>query len=151
MIVPIPMISDKYGRKQVFVITIIVSIITQIDLVYVDSYNSALRLMFILGMTFPGRQIVGTFYQTELIPDKLRSSALLYMSLFGSLMAILMTVYYDLVSNCVTGLQVLFIVLGSLNLLCVILLVPESPKYLYSHKRFDEARDSLSRIAKFNG
>jgi hypothetical protein len=29
-------------------------------------------------------------------------------------------------------------------------IVPESPKYLYSYKRFKEAKDSLGSIARFN-
>jgi len=32
-----------------------------------------------------------------------------------------------------------------------VLVLPESPKYLYSKQRFDEARDSLKYIAKING
>ena len=55
MIVPIPMISDKYGRKLIFVVTILVSVITQILLLYVMSYENAIVLMFVLGMTYPGR------------------------------------------------------------------------------------------------
>ena len=31
------------------------------------------------------------------------------------------------------------------------LLVPESPQYLYANKRFDDCRESLDYIAKFNG
>ena len=32
-----------------------------------------------------------------------------------------------------------------------IFLLPESPKYLYSKMRFDEAREAMSYIARFNG
>ena len=32
-----------------------------------------------------------------------------------------------------------------------IFILPESPKYLYSKGKFQEARESLSYISKFNG
>ena len=31
------------------------------------------------------------------------------------------------------------------------LIVPESPKYLYSYKKFKEAKKSINHIARFNG
>lgn len=33
----------------------------------------------------------------------------------------------------------------------IVVQFPESPKYLYSKERFDEARDALQQIARFNG
>jgi hypothetical protein len=29
--------------------------------------------------------------------------------------------------------------------------IPESPRFLYANKRFDEARDVLKTVARFNG
>ena len=137
MIVPVPMLADKYGRKQVFVTTIIVSIAIQISLIYVNGFDDAISCMFVLGMTYPGRQIVGTFYITELIPESMRSGALLFTSLFGSIMSILMTSYYRFISVDTHGLQILFVIYGSINLIFVMLIVPESPKYLYNTKQYE--------------
>mgnify|MGYP006893287715 CR=1 FL=1 len=39
----------------------------------------------------------------------------------------------------------------SIGILFVITYLQESPKFLYSKGRFDEARASLIKIAKFNG
>ena len=39
---------------------------------------------------------------------------------------------------------------GLIALFGVIFILPESPKFLYTHKRFDEARELLKKIAKFN-
>lgn len=68
MMVPATILADKFGRKYVFVLAIVISVITQILLIYVDNFHNAVAFMFVLGMTYPGRQIVGTFYITELIP-----------------------------------------------------------------------------------
>ena len=38
-----------------------------------------------------------------------------------------------------------------LTTIYVIIFVPESPKWLYSQGRYDESRDSLYKIAVFNG
>ena len=43
------------------------------------------------------------------------------------------------------------IVWSTLLLLIAVCFLPESPKFLYSHKRFKEARSELSYVAKVNG
>ena len=42
MIVPIPMLGDRFGRKYVFVVTVIVTIVVQIMLMFVNNYNDAI-------------------------------------------------------------------------------------------------------------
>ena len=36
-------------------------------------------------------------------------------------------------------------------MLFAVFVIPESPKFMYSHKRFNEARQTLAWIAKKNG
>jgi hypothetical protein len=40
---------------------------------------------------------------------------------------------------------------GIIILFVALLILPESPKYLYSKQLFQETRESLAIIAKFNG
>ena len=52
--------------------------------------------------------------------------------------------------------NILYIELFNLALIVVITFIiivqlPESPQYLYSRERFDEARTALEQIARFNG
>jgi len=36
-------------------------------------------------------------------------------------------------------------------IICLVMLLPESPKFLYANRRFDEARKNLKKIAVYNG
>jgi hypothetical protein len=47
-------------------------------------------------------------------------------------------------------LQAIYFGSGIVVLFVAILFFPESPKFLYSKQKFEEARDSLLYIAKFN-
>ena len=42
-------------------------------------------------------------------------------------------------------------VVGAFILIAVVCGIPESPKYLYAKRRFDEARETLKIIARHNG
>lgn len=48
-------------------------------------------------------------------------------------------------------LQAIYFVAGIIAMFIAIFFLPESPKYLYSKQKFDEARASLNYIARFNG
>jgi len=41
-------------------------------------------------------------------------------------------------------------IIGALVIVFLVSALPESPKFLYANRRFDECRDVLKKIAKFN-
>lgn len=62
-----------------------------------------------------------------------------------------MCLYYQQVSNSYFYLQMFTLILVISVLFFGLCYLTESPKYLYSKGRFDDARRSLSHIADFNG
>ena len=62
-----------------------------------------------------------------------------------------MCLYYQTVSNSYLYLQLVTLFFITLVLIFVLTQLNESPKYLYSKGQFDDARDSLRMMAKFNG
>ena len=64
--IPVPLYADKYGRRDVFVVTMVVCIVAAIGLLATDSLEWAYFFMFLEGMTFAGKLIVGLAYLIEL-------------------------------------------------------------------------------------
>ncbi len=57
--------------------------------------------------------------------------------------------YFRYISKNWIYFQIYAITMNVISTLCV-LLIPESPKYLYSNKKFEKAKEMLKYIAKFN-
>ena len=111
--------------------------------------NVVIFLYFINGLTTAGRSVVGVMFMSEFAPKR---NKVLLMSLFNMAIAILMALHatYYLFKKDWLPLHVFALSFGTINL-CLVLQLPESPNFLYTHKRFDEARAVLNTIAKFNG
>lgn len=88
-------------------------------------------------------------YANELIPE---SNRILMTTLINTVDASTMmqqVSYYSLSRN-IYPLHGLTLLIASIATFSV-LWMPESPKYFYARNRYDEARRSLGKIAKFNG
>lgn len=68
-IVPIGLLSDLYGRKWIFVGTIIVLIMACIGFLFAKSLDELYVYMFLLGFTLPGRIIVGINFAQEFLKE----------------------------------------------------------------------------------
>jgi hypothetical protein len=64
---------------------------------------------------------------------------------------IILTFWYQVLDNSWFLLQLVCLITTVLTILYMILLVPESPKWLYTWGYYDEARSSLQEVANFNG
>ena len=58
-VIPIGLLSDLYGRKWIFVATLVILIISCTGFIMAKSIEELYVYMFLLGVTFPGRIIVG--------------------------------------------------------------------------------------------
>ena len=58
----------------------------------------------------------------------------------GSVLLILMTVYYEFVCKKWVYLQIGFIIISFIGLILFLIYVPESPKYYYGKSQFNESR-----------
>lgn len=63
---------------------------------------------------------------------------------------IFLTFWYQFIDHKWFLIQLIFFILTLIALLYYIFVVPESPKWLYTWKRFQEAKDVLARVARFN-
>ena len=64
-VIPVGLLSDIYGRKWIFIGTLIVLIIACIGFLFAKSIEELYVYMFLLGVSFPGRIIVGINFAQE--------------------------------------------------------------------------------------
>lgn len=106
--------------------------------------------MIILGCTFSGKNIVGLNYAVESVP--LRHQQIV-VSIYWSVelfSIILWSFYYQKLDKNWFPLQAIYFGGGIIVLIIATFFFPESPKFLYSKQKFEEARESLAYMAKFN-
>lgn len=106
-------------------------------------------LVFFLGFCLIGRFTCGFVLFVELLPEKYKAISGSAILIGYSISLLEVTAYYAWISkNSIPTIWVGY----SLNLITFIanFIVPESPVWLVSQGRFDKARESLMRIAKWN-
>ena len=146
-----PPYSDSYGRRPMFIVTMMLSTIAQGVILYTTSIHKLFLFMIILGTTFSGKNIVALNFAIESTPEIYRNFVIsLYWGVELSSI-ILWSFYYQRLDKNWFPLQFVYFIGGVVTLLMAAFIFPESPKFLYSKNRFDEARKSLSFIAWING
>lgn len=107
-------------------------------------------LLFIAGMTFAGRVIVGVNFVIEFLIDKYKEN-MVFTRLFSiAIIIILITFFFEFGSRhwlVVTSVIVSFAIIGTLY---QTFLVGETPLWLHQTQRYDEAREVLQNIADMN-
>ena len=64
-ILPVGFLSDIMGRKWIFVGTLAILVISCLGFIVATTLDELYIYMFLLGMTYPGRMIVGINYAYE--------------------------------------------------------------------------------------
>jgi len=70
IIVPVGLLSDIYGRKNPFLLSVMVEIIACVGFIFSKSMEELYLYMFLFGCSFPGRIIVGFTYAYEYLLEK---------------------------------------------------------------------------------
>jgi MFS family permease len=106
-------------------------------------------VFFFFGLCAVGRITVCYIYLLEFTPKKRRTVVGTLVSCVNSFIVIEASLYYDYINKDYLYFEIFGI---SLNVVCVIamLFMPESAKFLYGKKKFDQARQTFAVIAKMN-
>lgn len=145
----IPRLGDILGRRLPFFVCLGISVAVYLGLILSQNIFLTMTLFFFLGLSTPGKSNIAYVYLLELVPTNWQTyvgTALLFAD--GSTM-ILLTLYFRYLNKDWLSFQ-LYGITATILAFFAVLLAPESPKYLYSYKKYERARSSLSHIARFN-
>lgn len=142
--------GDVFGRKLPSNISAIIAIPLLIGLCFSKSIILSAVLTFFVGATSPGRSQVVFVYICELVPNKYRSKIGSFILFMDCTTIAIYALYFRYISK--QWLYLWSVNVGLITLATISLFfMPESPKYLHSKGRFEQAKLALSSIARFNG
>lgn len=108
----------------------------------------AVFLEFILGATFPGRNMVGMSYMIEFCLEPTARETIVQMYMYYKpYLTLFTTVFYQFLSKNTLALQTLFLLMAIFNTIYIIMYMPESPEWLYKTGKFQESKMALKKVA----
>ena len=126
-----------------------ISLLVYLMLILSTNINLTTVMFLLLGLTNPGKSNVCYIYLLEFIPKKWQTAVGTVLLFGDGSTMIFLSLYFRFISKDWLWFQIFALSLTTLAFL-VMLFAPESPKYLYSYKKYKEARKALQYIARFN-
>jgi len=127
-----------------------ISIFVYLGLILSTNITLTMALFFLLGVTTPGKAAIGYILLLELMPPGYQTIvSTILIAADGSIM-IFLSLYFRFISKYWMPFQWFMFVLGLVAYL-IGLFSPESPKFLEGCKKYEEAKQSIMTIAKYNG
>lgn len=146
----LPRAADIFGRKPLFLIGLSLYIFVVVCLYFVKSLAWLYILLFLGGISETGRYYVAYVYAIEMMPQKVQDATGIYIFLvFGFAMTYIALQFWFITKDVFVN-NWIALVLALISLVCVSVYMPESPRFLYSRKRFQESREVLKKIIKTN-
>lgn len=146
-----PRLSDLFGRKRVAMPGLVLCIISEALIIFISrNFYFTLTLIFFYGCSGAFRISLIYLYMMDMTPKKkqpLVGTAVHIVNGITSGMSVIYTryIYYYWVPWQATILGLIIVAT------IAVVFIPESPKYLISKKKYDEARQVLFKMAKING
>ncbi len=142
---PLP---DKYGRKNIFKILLIVIFALQLGIFFASNEWIVVFLNFLLGISFYGYSL-SILMISEFIDRESAGIIVSFINAAFHFSGIFVTLLFASVNNW----RIIFFISSALASLCVYLsqkYLVESPRWLNSKNKFTETLDALKDIAKIN-
>jgi MFS transporter, OCT family, solute carrier family 22 (organic cation transporter), member 4/5 len=148
--VTVTRIGDIYGRRPGFAFGLMIQSTVTFLVMFTDSYFLACVLTFFIGYGVTGKQYVGWNYLLEMQPTSKQIPVGVTLFIFEGVLFIFITTYFGWIGKHWQFMQIPTVLFGVIGIL-FLWHQPESPRFLVSTKRYDQARKSFGRIAAVNG
>lgn len=144
-------LGDTLGRIKTIQYSTSFTILADLFLIYIAKgfYLSWLAL-FLIGFLSVARIYPAFLYTQEITPESLRNIAGSFNNVIDAFTMIVAALFFKYISKNWMHLATLYLVSAFIGLMLSFKL-PESPKFLVSVHRYEEARDSFNEIARLNG
>jgi len=142
-------IPDLYGKKVPFVALLAAQLPCYIGLVCSRSLLLSVVLSLLMGIVNAGIYNGGYINVCEYVHSPFKIHVCTLLLVMDNFTVVLVCLYFKYVSRYWLWFQILGILMNAVALVGI-LMIPESPEYLYSFYRFDECRAVLQRIAQWN-
>ena len=142
-------LADKFGRKNIFAVTLVLHSLATGLCAVAWNYESLLVFRFLVGIGLGGELPVAATLMTEYAPSKLRGRFIVLLESFWGLgWLVAVCISYLVIPK--FGWQTGFIIgaIPALYVFVIRLYVPESIRYLISKNKIDEARNIILTLEK---
>lgn len=148
-------LSDRFGRKKVLIVTAVLFFVSSLGAAVPVNLAQFVVARFIGGVGIGAASMLSPLYISEIAPARSRGTLV---SMYQLAIVIGINLIYfvnlkiasygDVAWNVETGWRYMLAsgVLPALLFLVLLLLVPESPRWLTKRKRYAEAMDTLERV-----
>ncbi|TNV73193.1 hypothetical protein FGO68_gene463 [Halteria grandinella] len=140
----VPRLSDLYGRKFAFLGSMILQTGAMIGMNFSHSIPLTTALMFALGMCCVGSRALGFLYLMEMLPKRWQVPSGTILNIFDTSIPVLEVLYFWKISKEWTTFVIIFGECVGVLVIIGTLFLPESPKFLLTMKRYDEARKTIN-------
>ncbi|ETV99645.1 hypothetical protein H310_07714 [Aphanomyces invadans] len=145
-------LADLYGRKKMFMITLLVFMVGTLLCGVSNGFGTLLVFRFLAGLGLGGELPVASALVQEMVPTSVRGRIIVILESFwavGCMLAVLMS--YELIK--VVSWRVVFYIssVPALYAIFIRFFVSESPKWLASVGRMEEAEAVVAQIESAHG
>jgi MFS family permease len=143
-------LGDVHGRHPIFMLGLVMHLGFMAGILVVTNYILCYVLVFIFGLSMTTRYYVGYTYNLEMQPKSHYILVGTSMFVVESVSYLAISFYFMYVSKYWKPLQIPNIVFISAGIV-FLCFMPESPRFLISKHRFEDARGVFKWIGKVNG
>ncbi|XP_077978580.1 uncharacterized protein LOC144434013 [Glandiceps talaboti] len=142
-------ISDIFGRRIVFIITLTLSVVVSLGTAFSPTYVVFIIGQFCLGLFPMAMYMSGLVLSIEMVGTKYRTMCATLMSISTCICYMLLGVIAWLCSGHWRKIQLIGGIVWA-ALLPLVFLITESPMWLMQKHKYDKCEKVLKRFAKFN-
>ena len=141
-------LTDRFGRKTIYQFNLLLFGVGTIACAFAPNYVWLAALRFIAGIGLGAEAPLSFTYAAEYAPKNIRGRVMAFVHLIGGASSWPCAILFALAFRDVIGWRGIFVVIGIATLIVWLLRfsLPESPRWLATHGKGDEALATLKRL-----